>query len=501
MNQDLYRPTREEFVALAKEHVLVPVWREVLADLHTPLTVYDRLRRDSGPTFLLESVEQGERWGRYSFIGLRPLCRLEARQGQVTLSGTLPPAIAGTVQQAARSGDPFVTLEALVDTLRTPQLPGLPPLFAGAVGYIGYDTVRWIERIPDTGEDDLGMDDVRLILPGQLVSFDHLRQRLTVVTNVLVSGDADAHYDAAIAASEALVARLATPLQVLPVPPPRAVAVSDARASMPRQAFLDAVEKAKEHIYAGDAFQVVPSQRFSLPSDADALSVYRVLRVINPSPYMYVFDWGDLQVVGSSPEALVRVRSGRAEIWPIAGTRPRGTTDEEDAKLEASLLNDEKERAEHVMLVDLARNDLGRICVIGSVVVDNFMSVVRYSHVMHIVSRVHGTVRPGTGPVDVIRATFPAGTLTGAPKVRAMEILDDLEPTRRGLYAGGIGYVDFAGNVDLCIAIRTLVLRDGWAHVQAGAGIVADSVPAREHEESQNKAMALLAAVRAAADL
>ena len=507
--EDLYQPSRECFAMLAKEHAVVPVWREVLADLQTPLAVYDRLRRATHPTFLLESVERGESWGRYSFIGLRPFCRLDARAGEVWVTGALPPAVAGPVESAARTGDPLATLEALIDALHAPELPGLPPLFAGAVGYIGYDAVRWIERIPDTGADDLGMDDVRLVLPGQLVAFDHLRQRLTVVTNVLVSegngwGDgpgADAQYDAAVAASEALVARLATPLRARPVPPPRAVTVTNAKANMPREAYLAAVETAKEHIHAGDAFQIVPSHRFSLRTDADPLSVYRVLRVINPSPYMYLFDWGDLQVVGSSPEALVRVRGGRADIWPIAGSRPRGATDEQDAELEASLLADAKERAEHVMLVDLARNDLGRVCALGSVVVDDFMSVVRYSHVMHIVSQVSGKVRPGMGPVDVLRAAFPAGTLSGAPKVRAMEIIDDLEPTRRGLYGGGIGYVDLAGNLDLCIAIRTLVIRDGWAHVQAGAGIVADSVPEREYEETQNKAMALLAAVRAAAEL
>ncbi|MGH8897731.1 MAG: anthranilate synthase component I [Egibacteraceae bacterium] len=499
--QGLYQPSREAFARLAKEHVVVPVWREVLADLQTPLAVYDRLRRNSYPTFLLESVEQGERWGRYSFIGLRPFCRLDARAGQVRVTGALPPAVASPVHQAARTGDPLAALEALVDALRAPQLPGLPPLFAGAVGYIGYDTVRWIERIPDTGIDDLGMDDVRLMLPGQLVAFDHLRQRLAVVTNVLVGDDVEAQYDAAVAASEELVARLAAPVQARPVPPPRAALVTDAQANMPREAFLAAVGTAKEHIRAGDAFQIVPSQRFSLRTDTDPLSVYRVLRVINPSPYMYLFDWGDLQVVGSSPEALVTVRGGRAEIWPIAGSRPRGACDEEDAELEASLLADAKERAEHVMLVDLARNDLGRVCALGSVTVDDFMSVVRYSHVMHILSRVSGTVRPGIGPVDVLRATFPAGTLSGAPKVRAMEIIDDLEPTRRGLYGGGIGYIDLAGNLDLCIAIRTVLLRDGWAHVQAGAGIVADSVPQLEYEETQHKAMAVLAAVRAAAGL
>jgi anthranilate synthase component I len=498
---DLYQPSREAFAKLAKDHVVVPVWRQVLADLQTPLAVYDRLRRNSGATFLLESVEQGERWGRYSFIGLRPFCQLHARVGQVQVTGTLPPAVALPVYQAARTGDPLTTLETLIDALRAPQLPGLPPLFAGAVGYVGYNAVRWIERIPDTGVDDLGMDDVRLVLPGQLVAFDHLCQRLTVVTNVLVGDDIDTQYDAAVTASEELVARLAAPVRARPVPPPRAAVVTDAQANMSREAFLAAVDTAKEHIRAGDAFQIVPSQRFSLRTDADPLSVYRVLRVINPSPYMYLFDWGDLQVVGSSPEALVTVRGGRAEIWPIAGSRPRGADDEEDTELECSLLDDAKERAEHVMLVDLARNDLGRVCALGSVVVDDFMSVVRYSHIMHIVSRVSGTVRQGMGPVDVLRATFPAGTLSGAPKVRAMEIIDDLEPTRRGLYGGGIGYIDLAGNLDLCIAIRTLVIRDGWAHVQAGAGIVADSVPEREYEETQHKAMALLAAVRAAAEL
>ncbi|MGH8931736.1 MAG: anthranilate synthase component I [Egibacteraceae bacterium] len=499
MIEGLYRPSREEFAALARDHAVVPVWREVLADLLTPLAVYDRLRRDSGPTFLLESVERGERWGRYSFIGLHPFSRLDARGNQVTVTGALPEPVRG----AARRGDPLATLEVLVEALRTPQLPGLPPLFAGAVGYIGYDAVRWIERIPDTGNDDLGMDDVRLMLPGQVIAFDHLRQRLAVVTNVLITAekDVEAQYDDAIAASEGVVGRLAAPLDARPLPPPRAVAVDDVEANMPRQSFLDAVEKAREHIHAGEAFQIVPSQRFSLRTEADPLSVYRVLRVINPSPYMYVFDWGDLRIVGSSPEALVTVRGGRAEIWPIAGSRPRGATEAEDAELEAALLADAKERAEHVMLVDLARNDLGRACEIGSISVDDFMSVVRYSHIMHIVSRVSGTVRPGMGPVDVVRATFPAGTLSGAPKVRAMEIIDDLEPTRRGLYGGGIGYIDFAGNLDLCIAIRTVLLRDGWAHVQAGAGIVADSVPEREYEETQNKAMALLAAVRAAAEL
>ena len=494
MSSELYQPGRDEFVELARSHAVVPVWREVLADLQTPLAVYDRLRKVGGPTFLLESVELGERWGRYSFIGLRPFLTMSARKGQVRLEGDAPDAAV----RAAATGDPLATLDALVTALRAPQLPGLPPLFAGAVGYLGYDVVRYIERLPDTTVDDLQMEDVRLVFPGQLVAFDHLRQRLLVVSNVLPGPEPAHQYDEAVAASERLVATLGAQGRAPQAAPPRALRVDDADANMPRDRYLAAVEAAKEHIRAGDIFQVVPSQRFSLDTPVDAFAVYRVLRVINPSPYLYLFDYGDLQVVGSSPEALVRVQGGEASIWPIAGSRPRGATEEEDAALARSLLADEKERAEHVMLVDLARNDLGRVCEVASVRVADFMQVVRYSHVMHLSSRVTGRVRPGVGPVDVLRATFPAGTLTGAPKVRAMEIIDELESTRRGLYGGGIGYLDLAGNVDLCIAIRTLVLTGGRAFVQAGAGVVADSVAEREYAETQDKAMALLAAVRAA---
>ena len=493
----LYRPSREEFVRLAQSHAVVPVWREVLADLSTPLGVYDRLRREPGPTFLLESVEHGERWGRYSFIGLRPLVRLVAKGGEVTVEGPVPAA----VREAAASGDPLRTLDALLGALRAPELDGLPPLFFGAVGYLAYDVVRFIERLPDTGADDLGMDDVRLVFPGHVVAFDHLRQRFTMVSNVLAGDDPGAQYDAAVAESERLVARLSEPVSAAPVSPPVPARVTDALANMPREAYLDAVERAKEYIRAGDAFQVVPSQRLSLRTDADPFTVYRVLRVINPSPYLYLFDDDDQQIVGSSPEALVTVQGSRATIWPIAGSRPRDPDPARDVELEKQLLADEKERAEHVMLVDLARNDLGRVCELGSVAVDEFMEIVRYSHIMHIVSKVSGRVREGVSAVDVARAAFPAGTLTGAPKVRAMEIIDELEPTRRGLYGGGIGYFDSAGNADVCIAIRTLVFRDGMAHVQAGAGVVADSVPATEYEETLNKAMALLSAVRAAEDL
>ena len=501
MNADLYQPGRDDFVRLAADHAVVPVWREVLADLQTPVSVYDRVRTMGAPTFLLESVEHGERWGRWSFVGLRPFLSLRGRQGALQVEGDVPDGVRGV----ARRGDPLETLDALVQALSVPDLPGLPPLFCGGVGYLGYDIVRSIERIPDTGVDDLGMDEVHLIFPGHVLAFDHLRQRLLVIANVRPGDDPAAAWDAAVAASEEVIAALGQPVGAPLVPPPQAAEVSDADANMPRADYLAAVEKSKEHIRAGDIFQVVPSQRFSLTTDVDPFSVYRVLRVINPSPYMYLFDLGDqdrpLRIVGSSPEALVTLRGGEASIWPIAGSAPRSADDEEDRRREEALRADEKECAEHVMLVDLARNDLGRVCDLGSVVVDDFMDVVRYSHVMHLRSTVSGRVREGVGGVDVIRATFPAGTLSGAPKVRAMQIIDDLEPTRRGLYGGGIGYVDLAGNVDLCIAIRTVVFLDGRAYVQSGAGVVADSVPEREFAETQAKAMALLAAVRAAEEM
>jgi anthranilate synthase component I len=487
-----YQPDLAGVRELARDYAVVPVWCEVLADLSTPLAVYDRLRDVGGPTFLLESVEQGERWGRYSFIGLAPFATLTARDGKVIVDGDVP-EVAG--------GDPLRALEALLAALRAPALPGLPPLYAGAVGYLGWEVVRAIERLPSNGADDLGLDDVRLLFPGLLVAFDHLRQRLTVVANIRVGDDLDARYDAAVTACEDLVARLATPVSAPPIAPPQVFDVPPAEANMSRCDYLAAVEVAKEHIRAGDAFQIVPSQRFALDTDVDPLLVYRVLRVLNPSPYMYLFDWGDLQVAGSSPEALVKVTGRQAQIWPIAGSRPRGGDEAEDTALEALLRADAKEVAEHVMLVDLARNDLGRVAEIGSVRVEDFMSVVRYSHIMHLVSRVNATVREGLGPVDVLRATFPAGTLSGAPKVRAMEIIDALEPTRRGLYGGGIGYLDLAGDLDICITIRTLVFTGGRAYVQAGAGIVADSVPETEFAETQAKAGALLAAVRAAESL
>jgi anthranilate synthase component I len=483
-------PDRGTFLDLAREHPVVPVWRAVLADLETPLSLYAKLAGD-GPSFLLESAEHGERWGRYSFVGLDPFLVLRGKDGEITWEGEPP----GAARDAA---GPLDALDRAVTALSGPVLGDLPPLHSGAVGYIGWDAVREIERVPATAEDDLGLDDVRMLFPRHIVGYDHLLQTITVVTNVVVGDDPAEQYEEAVAATQGIVDRLAAASVSPPIGPPKPNIVDEAASNCAPGDYEAMVERSLEHIAAGDVFQVVPSQRFSRETTADAFDVYRMLRVINPSPYLFLFDLGDLHIVGSSPEALVRLQGREAETWPIAGTRPRGRTEEEDRALERELLSSEKERAEHVMLVDLGRNDLGRVSEIGSVNVEDLMVVERYSHVMHLVSRVTGTIRDGVTPVDVLRAVFPAGTVSGAPKVRAMEIIDDLEPSRRGVYAGAIGYVDLSGNLDTCIALRTLVMKDGVAYAQAGAGIVADSRPEDEEAETRNKAMALLAAVEAA---
>ncbi|MFA9428901.1 anthranilate synthase component I [Egicoccus sp. AB-alg2] len=501
------RPARAEFVRLAAEYGVVPVWREVLSDLHTPLSVHARLAGD-GPSFLLESAEHGERWGRYSFVGVDPFLVLHGRDGEVRWQGTPPAAV-----REARG--PLDALARVTAALRAPSLLDVP-LHGGAVGYVGYDAVREVERIPDTGHDDLHLPDLAMMFPRHVVALDHLRQVLTVVTNVVVDGltadELEAAYDTAAKATDAVVARLSEAATPLPAatPPAADVRPADAPSNLEAGGYQRMVDAVKDHIAAGDTFQTVVSQRFSVPTSASAFDIYRVLRVINPSPYLYLLDLGPIggsdgtaptQIVGSSPEALVQVQGRHVETWPIAGTRPRGATPTEDRQHEQELLADAKERAEHVMLVDLARNDLGRVCDVGSVRVDDLMHIERYSHVMHLVSSVTGTLKDGFGPVDVLRAVFPAGTVSGAPKVRAMEIIDELEPTRRGPYAGAVGYVDFAGNLDTCITIRTVVLQDGRAHVQAGAGIVADSRPDAEERETRSKAGAVLAAVHAAEQL
>ncbi|MEX0705357.1 MAG: anthranilate synthase component I [Nitriliruptoraceae bacterium] len=490
-------PSRDEFLRLARDHGVVPVRTEVLADLDTPLSVYARLATDA-PSFLLESAEHGERWGRFSFVGFDPFLTLQGREGDVHWIGE-PPA------EARDATGAFDALARATDALRAPPLPDVP-LHGGAVGYLGYDAVREVESIPDTGVDDLGVPDVLMIFPRHVVALDHLRQVMTIVTNVVThdvpDAELDAVYDAGVQATLDVVGRLSGPLpDVRVVAPPTPDVGDPAPSNLASGDYEQMVEAVKEYVRSGDTFQTVVSQRFALETSASAFDVYRVLRVINPSPYLYLLDLGDFQIVGSSPEALVQVTGRHVETWPIAGTRRRGSSPREDRELEAELVADAKERAEHVMLVDLARNDLGRVCEIGTVQVDEMLQVERFSHVMHLTSAVSGQLRDGLGPVDVLRAVFPAGTVSGAPKVRAMEIIDELEPNRRGPYAGAVGYVDFAGNLDTCITIRTVIMQGSTAYVQAGAGIVADSVPVSEELETRSKAGAVIAAIRAAEHL
>lgn len=479
---------REAFLALAADHRVVPVSRELLADLETPLSVYAKLRGD-GPSFMLESAEHGQRWGRYSFVGVEPFLTLRGRDGSHEFTGDVPPDL-------GEATGPLDALRRVTELLRAPQDLIDLPLHGGAVGMVAYDAVREVEDIPATGIDDLGVPDVLMMFPRIVVGHDHLRQTMTLIVNVVVGDDPATQFDAAIADLDRIQDRLATASPpARPLPPPVAGDIGEVASNMSPADYEDMVRKVQEYVRAGDTFQTVPSQRFSVPTAADALTLYRALRILNPSPYLFLVDFEEFQLVGSSPEALVTVTGDRAETWPIAGTRPRGKTPKEDRELERELIADAKERAEHVMLVDLARNDLGRVCRTGSVSVDEMMEIERYSHVMHITSTVRGNLRDDVGPVDVLRAVFPAGTLSGAPKVRAMEIIDELEPTRRGPYGGVVGYVDFSGNLDLCIAIRTLLLKDGTAYVQAGAGVVADSDPAKEQQETRDKARAVLTAV------
>ena len=490
-------PDRAGFGALAREYTVVPVYRELLADQVTPVGIYSRLvGEDDG--FLLESVDRGETWGRFSFVGRRPLATLEARGGSVRVGGDLPIEIA--------TDDGVLTaLEQLLGHLEAPTILGLPPLQGGLVGFLGYDVVREVERLPDVPPDEAGHPDAVLSVVGELAAFDHWRQRVTLVASVLVPPDAteselDGAYDDAVARLDHLAADGAKPLDEPLLAPPRDDdPLPDVTSSMGAERYGAAVDVAKEHILAGDIFQVVLSQRFDFDLDAHPFDVYRVLRQINPSPYMYYLSHSELKVVGSSPEPMVQLLDGRVVSRPIAGTRQRGITDEEDRRLGAELREHPKEVAEHVMLLDLARNDVGRVVTYGTEQVDERMVLERYSHVMHLTSQVSGELAEGRTPIDVLRATLPAGTVSGAPKVRAMQIIDDLEPSKRGPYAGTVGYLDFSGNIDTAIAIRTMLVDgDGRASVQAGAGIVADSDPQAEHEECQNKAKALLAAVPAA---
>jgi anthranilate synthase component 1 len=490
------QPTRDEFHRLARAHRVVPVWRELLADFTTPVAAFVRLVGD-GHGFLLESVEHGERWSRWSFIGRNPLATIVSRGGRLEIRGDLGIELPDDHGMLA-------ALESLLEVYRAPAISELPPLHGGLIGYLGYDVVREVERLPDTPDDDLGFPDAVMSVIGDLAAYDHWRQRVTLVTNVLVpegasDTDLDELYDGAIARLDDMARDGARTIdEPLVEPPDPKDALPDVSSSMGEELYCRAVEVAKEYILAGDIFQVVLAQRFELELDADPFAVYRVLRQVNPSPYMYFVRGDDVTIVGSSPEPMVQLLDGRVISRPIAGTRRRGATDEEDRRLAAELAEHPKEVAEHVMLVDLARNDVGRVVTFGSERVDEMMTLERYSHVMHLTSQVSGELAEGRTAIDVLRATLPAGTVSGAPKVRAMEIIDELEPVKRGPYAGVVGYLDFSGNIDTAIAIRTMLVRDNLAWVQAGAGIVADSVPKDEHQECVNKSRALLAAVPAA---
>ncbi len=492
----MLRPAREEFKRLAATHSVVPVWREVLADLITPVAAFMRCVGDE-PGFLLESVEH-ERWSRFSFVGRRPAATLVSRDGRIEVDGHLLGSI--PLDQGV-----LAAVAAILDTYRSPPIEGLPPFHGGLVGYIGYDVVREVERLPSVPPDDLRLPDAVLLVVGDLAVFDHWRQRVSLISSAYVRPGAtddelDRAYDLAAERIDELARDGARALDEPVVEPPDPTApLPEVVRTVAARAFADAVAVAKEHILAGDIFQVVLSQRFDFDLGAEPFDAYRSLRQVNPSPYMYFLRHPEVTVVGSSPEPMVQLLDGRVISRPIAGTRRRGRSDADDRRMAGELREDPKEIAEHVMLVDLARNDVGRVVDFGTETVDELLTLEYYSHVMHLTSQVSGRLRAGLGPVDVLRATLPAGTVSGAPKVRAMEIIDDLEPTKRGPYAGVVGYLDFSGNLDTAIAIRTmLVTPDGRASVQAGAGIVADSDPAKEDLECSNKAAALLASVPAA---
>ena len=468
-------PTLDEVRALAREHTLVPLRHSFIADTETPVSAYLKLRGE-GPSFLLESAEQGQRFGRWSFLGVQPRAVMRFDAGD--------------------HDDPYEAVARELERYRLAPMEGLPPFAGGAVGLFGYDLVRSAEpTVGDPNPDDLGIPDLALMISDVLLAFDHFTHTVTVLANVFAEGDVEASYANAVAAIADVRERLAAPV-------PRASAARreppEFESNLGSDGYAGAVERVKEYIRAGDAYQVVPSQRWSAELPCDAFSVYRGLRAVNPSPYMYFLDFEDFQIAGASPESLVTVEGRTAKQRPIAGTRPRAGTLDEDARRAEELLADEKERAEHVMLVDLGRNDLGRVCEYGSVTVDELMTVETYSHVLHIVSEVSGTLRDGVSPIDALRASLPAGTLSGAPKIRAMQIIDELEPVKRGPYGGAVGYLSYSGDLDTCIYIRSAVVKDGRVHVQAGGGIVADSDPGYEVRETEAKAGAVKAAIELA---
>ena len=486
-----YYPDKQEFLKRAKSGNMTPVYKEILADMETPVSAFKKIGGGEY-SFLLESVEGGERMARFSFLGsgTNLVIKSKGRNVEIVRDGKsdnfdLEPEC-----------DVLHILEQELSELKYVPDPNLPRFCGGAVGFIGYDMVRFFEDLPDTTTDDLNLPDCTLIFTDTLLIFDHVKHRIRVVCNTKIDGDPERAYEQAISKIDSFIGQLRSPADVSYEK--RQITSPEISSNFTREGFEDAVLKCKEYIAAGDVIQVVLSQRFSTKVTADPFDVYRALRSLNPSPYMYYLAYGDTKLIGSSPEILVTEERGNVTVRPIAGTRPRGATEQEDLALERELLKDEKERAEHIMLVDLGRNDIGRVCRYGSVSVDELMTIERYSHVMHIVSNVKGRLKVDKDQFDLLRACFPAGTVSGAPKIRAMEIIDELEPTRRGPYAGAIGYFSYSGDMDTCITIRTILIQGDTAYVQAGAGIVADSDPAKEYQETQNKAMAMMKALSAA---
>jgi anthranilate synthase component I len=501
------QPDRSHFLRLARTHTLVPLYRTLTADLETPVSAFLRIAAAEPECFLLESVEGGEHLGRYTYIGIRPSRRIVSHGNEIEITEH------GRTDRV--TGDVFVLLREALEGHSPARIPGLPPFTAGAVGFLTYDVVRQIERLPSETRDDLGLPDACLMFFDEVLAFDHVKKEiLLIVTADLRRHKPQAAYVDALKRLDRLERRLAQPLPKLTAKKPSGKLRLNARTT--KAAYQKGVERAKEYIAAGDIFQVVLSQRFDLEPGVDPFSVYRALRIVNPSPYMYFLRFGrkksgakavrgkvpeeTTHIVGSSPELLVRVEGRKIEYRPIAGTRPRGATEAADLAAEQEMIHDEKERAEHVMLVDLGRNDVGRVSQYGSVQVSNLMHVERYSHVMHLVSNIEGKLRPDFSAIDALRSCFPAGTLSGAPKIRAMEIIEELEPTRRGIYGGSVLYADYSGNLTSCIAIRTLLVEGKQGFIQAGAGIVADSVPANEYQESLNKAKAVVRAIERARD-
>ncbi|MEX2236733.1 MAG: anthranilate synthase component I [Dehalococcoidia bacterium] len=476
-----YRPTLDEVQALAPQGNLVPVYRTIAADLETPVSAYLKVAGAGRMSFLLESVEGGETLGRYSFIGTEPYRVLRTGPGESS----------GAV-------DPLLEIERELARFKPIHLPGLPRFTGGAVGYLGYDVARYFERLPQAPNDPLGLAESVFMFLDTLLVFDHLQHEIKVVTHARTDGDIPSAYRQATWRLDEIAERLAQPLAGLPYEEVNGPTGQEITSNLERDEYLERVERAREHIVAGDIYQVQLSQRFSQRTGAHPFEIYRALRRVNPSPYMYYLDFDEIQVVGASPEMLIRVDEGRIETHPLAGTRRRGKDAADEVRMEQELRTDEKERAEHVMLVDLSRNDLGRVSRPGTIEVTELMEVEKYSHVMHLVSHVAGDLRPEVSTYDALRAAFPAGTVSGAPKIRAMEVIAELERDQRGVYAGCVGYFDFSGNLDTAITIRTLVVKDGVAHAQAAAGIVYDSDPELEYMECENKARAMLRAIEEA---